>query len=461
MIETNRPADAGHDAHRGGLRPVGGRAAVPSQAPSGAVPSQSGSRPAVRLRESGRPAVPIPADHVARLIATAARAPSVHNTQPWRFLARECAIELHADPSRRLHGDIGGREMLISCGGALFGLRLAVRELGYRPVVDLLPEPAQPFLLARVSLGEEAPITAEERQMLTAVPHRHTHRGPFRAGPLPTGLLARLQHDALAEGAALALVDKPGSYQQLAALVAAARRRSAVDPIARAEARRWSHNADSAARDGIPAEAFPGVGASGAGASGAGASGAGASGAGASGAGASGAGASGAGASGAGASGAGASGAGASGAGASGAATSGARASGAAAPQPGRLPQRDFDLGRGIGLLPGGGAPPLATAVLITAGDQPADWLHAGQAMHRLLIRAAIEWVFASLYTEPLEIPAFRALIRSRLALPGEAQMLLQLGLSGSTQPTARRPVGDVLMHRRPRPARRRGTTEV
>ena len=67
--------------------------------------------------------VPIPADQVTYLIATAARAPSVHNTQPWRFRAGDGTIDLYADPRRRLHVDKDGREMLISCGAALFGLR--------------------------------------------------------------------------------------------------------------------------------------------------------------------------------------------------------------------------------------------------------------------------------------------------------------------------------------------------
>jgi nitroreductase len=105
---------------------------------------------------SGRmahPAVPIPAGRIDDLIATAARAPSVHNTQPWRFRASPCAIELHADQGRRLRADRAGREMMISCGAALFGLRLAVRELGYLPVVDLLPDQARPGVLARVALG--------------------------------------------------------------------------------------------------------------------------------------------------------------------------------------------------------------------------------------------------------------------------------------------------------------------
>ena len=346
--------------------------------PAWSGPSVRGAGP-----RPDRPTVPIPADRIGHLVAMASRAPSVHNTQPWRFLASDDTIELQADPGRRLHVDRGGREMLISCGGALFGLRLGIRELGYVPVVDLLPEPARPSLLARVWLGEPAPLTPPERQLLAALPHRHTHRGPFSPGPLPDGLLPRLQHEARIEGAALALVAKPGQYQQLAALAALAARHNAADPITRAEARRWSRPADSAARDGVPAQAFPA----------------------------------------------------------------------SPANQPGRLPQRDFDLGRGIGLLPVGGAVALATAVLITPGDTPADWLRAGQAMHRLLIRAAATWVFANLQTQPLEIPAVRELIRTRLGLPGEAQMLLQLGRSGSTRPTPRRPAGELLIRPRRRTA--------
>ena len=149
---------------------------------------------------------PILADQAHYLIATAGRAPSVHNTQPWRFRVSETAVELYCDPQRRLQADPAGREMLISCGAALFGLRLAVRSLGYQPVVELLPDPARLRLLARVSLGAATPMTAAGREMFRALPHRHTHRGAFGPGPLPAGLVAGLQHDALAEGATLAIV---------------------------------------------------------------------------------------------------------------------------------------------------------------------------------------------------------------------------------------------------------------
>jgi nitroreductase len=139
----------------------------------------------------------IPADQVDFLIATTARAPSVHNREPWRFRVGEFAIEPYADTRWKLRVDPVGREMLISCGATLFGLRLAVRSLGYLPVVELLPDPVQLRLLARAQLRRRPP---RERQMIEAVPHRHTHRGPFDPGPLPAGLLAGLQHDALAEG---------------------------------------------------------------------------------------------------------------------------------------------------------------------------------------------------------------------------------------------------------------------
>src|SRR5262249_53957045 len=124
-------------------------------------------------KASQRP-VPIPADQRDYLIATAARAPSVHNSQPWRFRVGEHAIELYAAPSRKLRVDPLGREMIISCGAALFGLRLVVRSLGYLPVVKLFPDPARLRLLARVGLGAAEPMTGRERQMLEALPHRHT-----------------------------------------------------------------------------------------------------------------------------------------------------------------------------------------------------------------------------------------------------------------------------------------------
>jgi nitroreductase len=226
--------------------------AADSTMAAGAAHTPSGPPPRV---------TPIPAHWVARMLEVASRAPSVHNTQPWRFSVTDHAIELYAEPGRKTQHDAIGRQMLISCGAALFGLRLAVRELGRVPAVALLPDPARPALLARVALGPEAPPTELERRMLAALPHRHTHRGAFDPGPLPAGLLPGLQHDALAEGATLALVEGPDGYPKLAALAAEAARKQATNPAARAEILRWSRAAGSSRRDGVPAEAFAPAGA--------------------------------------------------------------------------------------------------------------------------------------------------------------------------------------------------------
>lgn len=85
--------------------------------------------------------------------------------------------------------------------------------------------------------------------------------------------------------------------------------------------------------------------------------------------------------------------------------------------------------------------PAPATVILSTPADQAADWLRAGQALHRLLLRAASVWVFASLNTQPLEDPSTRAAIRNGLGWP---QMLLGLGVSRTAHPTARRPASAV-----------------
>ena len=311
------------------------------------------------------------------LIRLAARAPSLHNTQPWRFKVSQDALELYADTKRQLRVDPDGREMLISCGAALYGLRLAIRSLGRMPEVELLPDTtatAGRRPLAQVRLGPAAPVTAAEQQMLKAVPHRHTHRGPFESGPLPAGLLPLLQDDARAESATLIVIDSERTRNELAAIVAASARRQDRDPESRAETCVWTRDASSLARDGVPAHAFPGV----------------------------------------------------------------------PRREAGQLPQRDFDLGRGLGLLTVGGPAAPVTAVLVTPGDGEKDWLHAGQALNRLLLRAATQWVFADLNSQPLEDVAARTHIKDCLALPGSPQMLLALGISRTTHPTGRRPAPEL-----------------
>ena len=320
------------------------------------------------------------AERAGYLVDVAARAPSVHNTQPWRFAVIGQTIEIYADASRQLLEDLAGREMIISCGAALFGLRLAVRSLGYQPEVDLFPEPGQRRLLARVRAGRPAPMTPDERAMLQAVPHRHTHRGAFDPGSLPAGLLERLRDDVAAEGATLVVIGDGPAYQRLTAILSSWSRWRDLYPTSPAEIRtqaetlRWTREAGSPARDGVPAQAFP--------------------------------------------------------------ASAGREA--------GRLPQRDFDLGRGWGFPMSDGPPAPVTAIMATPGDDQESWLGAGQALQRMLLRAASQWVFARLQTQPLQSASVRAQIRGSLTPAESPQLLLELGVARTSRPTPRRPTGDL-----------------
>ena len=335
--------------------------------------SKSGSR-------SGTPE--LTSEEATAAIAVATRAPSLHNTQPWQFRVRGNAIELLADPDRWLpHLDPDGRELMISCGAALFGLRLGLRSLGLLPVTELLPDLAQPGLAARVRPAGRAAMNRAEAELVAAAPHRHTHRGAFAPGDVAARLLAALVADALAEGAELLLVDQADQSDQserarltgrLVRLVEVAAAEQRANPEITAELRGWVRPPGSLARDGVPAWAI-----------------------------------------------------------ASG--TCGR----ADPPIRSRLPQRDFGQ---LGSDQPGTVAPSATAVLSTAGDSPADWLRAGQALHRLLLRAATRWVFASLQSQPMESQEHRQEVRDLLGLTGHPQLLLQFGRSNTAPATPRRP---------------------
>nr|WSY51037.1 hypothetical protein OG999_13555 [Streptomyces sp. NBC_00886] len=186
------------------------------------------------------------------LAHAASLAPSPHNTQPWFFVeeGHDHGFEIHADRGRRLVlTDPGGREAVIACGAALFNARIAVRNLGFRPAVDLLPETGNPAYLARVAFAAHAPVTYHEALMAGAMTHRHTHRGPFGTERVQEELLDDLREHARAEGATLQVVDDPDQLDQLADLV-----RTAED-VQRAD--RW-HTAEIAGcvgSAGVPAEA--------------------------------------------------------------------------------------------------------------------------------------------------------------------------------------------------------------
>jgi len=173
-------------------------------------------------------------------VGAAVRAPSVLNTQPWRFEAHDDVIDVIADPARGLtHLDPQGRELLMSCGAALLNLRLGLASLRRSTHTRHLPDASRPTLIAEVRVGGPHEPTTAERRLHAAIPERRTSREPYDDRSVPAAVIEELQLAARAEGARLEL---PPEWHRaaLAGLVRDADRRQRDDRFAAADVRAWA-----------------------------------------------------------------------------------------------------------------------------------------------------------------------------------------------------------------------------
>lgn len=191
-------------------------------------------------------------EQVHGALRAASLAPSVHNTQPWRFAVRPDRIELHADPGRRLAAtDPEDRELRLSCGAALFNLRLALEAEGVRPLVSLLPGHDAPGALAVVRRGGTVKINAESRALLGAVPHRRTNRRPFLEAPVDPRQRHALVRAAELERSWLHVITTPRDRAQLQRFVRQAHEIQLGDEGVQAELAAFTGHRPGAA-DGVP-----------------------------------------------------------------------------------------------------------------------------------------------------------------------------------------------------------------
>ncbi|TMM39892.1 MAG: nitroreductase [Actinobacteria bacterium] len=188
-------------------------------------------------------------------LRAAVAAPSIHNSQPWRFVLRPGGVDLYADRTRKLGVvDPRGRELFISLGAALLNLRLAILSHGRMPVTRLLPDPGEPDLVAAVRFGPPVDADPAVRALADAIPHRRTSRRPFDRVLVPAEVLAELSAAARLEGATLAVADDLGR-DQLLGLARSAERMLRRHPGYLAELTEWT-SADPGRADGVPQAAF-------------------------------------------------------------------------------------------------------------------------------------------------------------------------------------------------------------
>lgn len=208
-----------------------------------------------RARPDSRPPA---AGILHEAVRQALAAPSVHNTQPWRWRIGDDHVDLHADRDRFLPGtDPEGRDLLISCGAALHHLRVALAGAGVATHVVRLPDPEDRDHLAtvRVVSGEPGPMDVALHDQLV---RRHSDRRAYADGPVDAGTLDALVGAAAAEGGVLWPVLDPGRRERLLALLGDAATRQQDAPGYLAELMTWTHRYHNA-HDGVPIDAVPRV----------------------------------------------------------------------------------------------------------------------------------------------------------------------------------------------------------
>ncbi|WP_210435298.1 nitroreductase family protein [Saccharopolyspora sp. ASAGF58] len=189
-------------------------------------------------------------------LGLACRAPSVHNSQPWRWKLAVHSVHLYLDRSRLLEIiDPTGREMVISCGAVLNHARIAFAAEGWRARVHRLPNPAQPDHLASIEFTELTEVDPHVETLAAAAANRRTDRRPFLADPVAQEVLAPLREFARLEDCTLsfALEDRERREVELAIQHAGAEQRDR--PEYRQELAAWAGRHASA--EGVPARSLP------------------------------------------------------------------------------------------------------------------------------------------------------------------------------------------------------------
>jgi nitroreductase len=324
----------------------------------------------------------------ARVVTAATRAPSIHNTQPWRFTARPDRLDVRHDRRRALPVlDPTGRQQIISCGIAVVFAHVALRAEGADATVELVPDPDDVDLLATVRVTGEHEPTEADRALTAAIDARHTVRSAFEPRAVPGELLDRLGDEAASFGLWIKVIDREEEETATVFLLSQAEEMEQGDPEYLQELERWMRT-DPGAVDGVPVEAVP-------------------------------------------------------------AGDPRDRPSNWLV-RDFAVGTREPHLFRAGG-DPDAPPPEVERPTVVMLGTENDDrqaWLLAGQALGRLLLTATAAGLVASPLTQALDWPAARTRLRQRLSLVGFPQMLLRMGYppEGLTPAvTGRRPVEDVL----------------
>lgn len=191
-------------------------------------------------------------DTIRTVLSLATRAPSVHNSQPWRWRVGSRSLHLYADLDTQLpHADPDRRDLMLSCGASLHHCVVALAALGWQSKVHRFPNPAEPDHLAAVEVYRH-PATELDVTLAAAIPRRRTDRRHYSHWPVPTAEIALMGARAARAGVMLRRVESLPHLQQI---VAQAVWQHGTDHDYLTELTMWSGR--HAALAGVPARNAP------------------------------------------------------------------------------------------------------------------------------------------------------------------------------------------------------------
>jgi len=302
------------------------------------------------MSDAERPAAAV----LAEAAEAAGYAPSVHNTQPWRWRVTDAALDLYAVRDRQLRAaDSEGRLLTVSCGTALHHALVALAAEGWSAEAVRLPDQADPDHLARITLTGHTGVTPEAMRLFQAARVRHTDRRPVSDTPASQEAVAAIDHAVRAAGLELHLLTRD-QILELAAAASHADKVETEDEDQRTELAYWI-GGDRPEGTGIPDAAIP-----------------------------------------------------------------------SAAPQT-TVPGRDF-VRAGTLSVGHGHDRAAAYAVLYGRGDEPSDWLAAGEALSAGWLVATELGVTVLPFSSVIELPATRQALRGVISNVGYPYLVLRLG---------------------------------
>jgi hypothetical protein len=179
-------------------------------------------------------------ERLAGAVAAAGYAPSIQDTQPWRWRHGGDTLDLHLERSRvRDLIDPDTRLATLSCGAALYHARTVLAAEGWPATVARMPDAADQEHLARLRVDRPAPVDQQAALHVRALPSRYTDRGPVTGAPVGSEDLRAITAAVQAEGAWLHILGT-AQLRDLAAAADQAQRAEAGAATWRAELAYWT-----------------------------------------------------------------------------------------------------------------------------------------------------------------------------------------------------------------------------